>query len=198
MDNDFLKGWLIFNFICRIFLRFYLTKPKEIGTSTNSDQWCGSRYLSWGILTPTQVCILKIRIYFFRPMKGCYIFNCIWRVYLRIWQNQRNLLTSADNDRWWGSRYPGWGILTPTQVYILKIWRKNGFIQTNRFNFITMISWKNATVWYNSGFYWPLKTTNWVGVKIPRLGYLDPHPWFQAKYVIFFIFKPMELILLQE
>ena len=36
-----------------------------------------------------------------------------------------------------------------------------------------------------------LKTNNWVGVKIPRLGYLDPHPWFQAKYVkkIFFLFN---------
>ena len=44
-----------------------------------------------------------------------------------------------------------------------------------------------------------LKTNNWVGVKIPRLGYLDPHPWFQAKYVKKnFLFKPMELILLQE
>ena len=44
-----------------------------------------------------------------------------------------------------------------------------------------------------------LKTNNWVGVKIPRLGYLDPHPWFQAKYVKkVFLFKPMELILLQE
>ena len=30
------------------------------------------------------------------------------------------------------------------------------------------------------------KTNNWVGVKIPRPGYLDPHPWFQAKYVVFF------------
>ena len=27
-----------------------------------------------------------------------------------------------------------------------------------------------------------LETNNWVGVKIPRPGYLDPHPWFQDKY----------------
>ena len=44
-----------------------------------------------------------------------------------------------------------------------------------------------------------LATNKWVGVKLPWRGYLDPHPWFQAKYVKkIFLFKPMELILLQE
>ena len=40
-----------------------------------------------------------------------------------------------------------------------------------------------------------LETTKGVGVKIPNSGYLDPHPWFQAKYVKkMFLFKPMEWI----
>ena len=57
-------------------------------------------------------------------------------------------------------------------------------------NLITMITWKNATIFlYHMVFVELLETNMWVGVKIPRPGYLDPHPYLQAKHVkkIFFI-----------
>ena len=37
--------------------------------------------------------------------------------------------------------------------------------------------------WNHMVFTELLETNNWVGVKIPRPGYLVPNPWFQAKYV---------------
>ena len=38
--------------------------------------------------------------------------------------NGWKFFSSGDNGRGWGSRYPSWGILTPTQDCILKIFTK--------------------------------------------------------------------------
>ena len=88
-----------------------------------------------------------------------------------------------------GSRYPGQGILTPTPDSKPNMWEKYFFFKP-----MELI----ISQWYHERmqqfdiivvFIELLKTNNWVGVKIRWLGYLDPHPWFQAKYVkkIFFI-----------
>ena len=47
--------------------------------------------------------------------------------YSFIWQNPWKFVSSGDNDRGWGSRYPSWGILTPTKDCILKIFTKKVF-----------------------------------------------------------------------
>ena len=60
----------------------------------------------------------------FLPVKGWFVFNCNSRITLHLYLTKpKENGSSADNNRGWGSRYPGWGILTPTIVCILKILR---------------------------------------------------------------------------
>ena len=74
----------------------------------------------------------------------------------------------------WGSRYPGHSILTPT----LYSWQTVGLV--------TKIVWKRQIskeqlLWFYNCSIEDFKTSEahvWVGVKIPRPLYLDPHPVF--------------------
>ena len=52
------------------------------------------------------------------------LFKCTWHMQLQHYLTKpREIVKSSVNDRGWGSRYPGWDILTPTQDCILNIWR---------------------------------------------------------------------------
>ena len=107
-----------------------------IATATYNTWW-GSRYTSWGILTPTKDYILKKKFtkkFFFCLWKAV-LFSSVLDIYYCsiIWQNPGKLLNHQTmiEGGGGGSRYPGWGILTPTQDCILKIFTKISFIHAS-------------------------------------------------------------------
>ena len=78
-----------------------------------------SRYLGWGILTPTQLSLhdLENLKNFLFTCKAV-LFSVVFDVYIQGFKKTKrwNFVTSVAKNRGWGSRYPGWGILSPTQL----------------------------------------------------------------------------------
>ena len=75
----------------------------------------------------------------------------------------------------WGSRYPGWGILTPTHLFVFKsstnttMLSNCGILSCYHCDKINSIGLNKKYFFHMFG----LQTG--VGVKIPRPRYLDPH-----------------------
>ena len=91
---------------------------------------------------------------------------------------QLRILRLQKHKSGWGSRYPGHGILTPPCIpdtlcdYLPRPFEKGKYLRNTYFS--KLLWFYNCSIQYFKAS----EAQIWVGVKIPRSRYLDPHPVF--------------------